>query len=148
MDLIDFATRTETEEGKTLAEALLGAVKYNRTSASMSNAYGLSIYFPYQKVSRVDGMVNTYKAIGMDDSYSKCIQEFAALETAGQAVAGGSQTSSPLPGLLGQFTGGGGSGLDVGSLLSGFLGGGFSSIPGLDRSNTNFLHVLLHQKHI
>ncbi|MBQ7505920.1 MAG: peptidase C11 [Lachnospiraceae bacterium] len=139
VDLVDFATRTETEEGRALAEALRGAVKYNRTSSSMSNAYGLSVYFPYRKVSRVDGMVNTYKDIGMDASYAKCIQEFAALETAGQAAAGGSEASSPLPGLLGQFTGGGSGGLDVGSLLSSFLGGGFSSIPGLDRSNTNFL---------
>ena len=139
VDLVDFATRTETEEGRALAEALRGAVKYNRTSSSMSNAYGLSVYFPYRKVSRVDGMVNTYKDIGMDASYAKCIQEFAALETAGQAAAGGSEASSPLPGLLGQFTGGGSGGLDVSSLLSSFLGGGFSSIPGLDRSNTNFL---------
>lgn len=137
IDLCDFATRTETAEGEALKEAILGAVKYNRTSASMSNAYGLSIYFPYQKVSRVDGMVDTYKAIGMDDSYARCIQDFAALETVGQAAAGGTAGSSPLPGLLGEFTGG--SGLDIGSLLGSFLGGDFSSIPGLDRSNTGFL---------
>ena len=51
VDLIDFAQRLETEEGKALADALLGCVKYNRTGSNMTNAYGLSIYFPYKKAS-------------------------------------------------------------------------------------------------
>ena len=51
IDLVDFAEKIGTNEAQQLAEALMGAVKYNRTSSNMTNAYGLSIYFPYQQIS-------------------------------------------------------------------------------------------------
>ncbi len=144
VDLVDFAQRVGTDEGKGLAEALLGAVKYNRTSRNMTNAFGLSIYFPYKKASKVDSMVNTYKAIGMDEEYAKCIQDFAALEVAGQVASGG--TSSPLGAIFGEIAGSGsssGSSLDsvavISELLSGFMGSDFSSIAGLSSANTGFL---------
>ena len=54
VDLVHLARNLGTKEGQTLADTLLGAVKYNRTSSNMTNAYGLSIYFPYRKVSMVD----------------------------------------------------------------------------------------------
>ena len=77
-----------TEEGRALA-ASKSAVKYNRTSSNMTNAYGVSIYFPYQRTSYVDSACSTYSRIDMDDSYGKCIRQFASLETSGQIAAGG-----------------------------------------------------------
>ena len=94
VDLVHLAKNLGTKEGDALAEALLGAVKYNRTSSNMTNAYGVSIYFPYRKSSGVNQAVSTYRAIGLDDSYSQCIRDFAAIQQAGQAGSGGS--GSPL----------------------------------------------------
>ena len=149
VDLAHLAQNLGTEEGKDLAEALMSAVKYNRTSSNMTNAYGLSIYFPYKKTSSVDEMVDTYEAIGMDDEYARCIQEFASLEVSGQTAAGG--TSSALPSLLGSLLGGvtgGNSGSTsasgstevISELLGSFLSGQLSNIVGMDKSNTAFLN--------
>ncbi len=136
IDLVHLAQNMGTTEGKALAEALLGAVKYNRTSSNMTNAYGVSIYFPYRQSSSVDKAVTTYQQIGMDADYTRCIRQFASMEVSGQAASGGTQ--SPLTAL----TGSGGS--DVGAqlltgLLENFLGGDLSAIAGLDKSNTGFL---------
>ncbi len=145
VDLAHLAQNLGTEEGKELAEAILSAVKYNRTSSNMTNAYGLSIYFPYKKASSVDQAVDTYAAIGMDSEYARCIQEFASLEVGGQSVTGG--TTSALPSLLGSLLGGttgstsssGGSDM-VSQMLGSFLSGQLSNIAGFDKSNTNFLN--------
>ena len=88
IDLVDFANNMGTPEGKSLAKALQNAVKYNRTGGSIKNAYGLSIYFPYKRANKVKQMVSTYQAIGMDEEYTRCIQEFASLEVSGQVSAG------------------------------------------------------------
>lgn len=149
VDLAHLAENLGTEEGKGLAEAILSAVKYNRTSANMTNAYGLSIYFPYKKTYTVDQMVETYEAIGMDGEYGQCIKEFASLEVSGQAVNGG--TTSALPSLLGSLLGGvtgensgssasGGGAEVITELLGSFLSGQLQNIVGLDKSNTNFLN--------
>ena len=146
VDLVSFAIRMGTQEGADLAQALLGAVKYNRTSSNMTDAYGLSIYFPYQKVSQVDNAVATMEAIGMDDDYMRYIQQFASLETGGQAVSGGA--SSPLFSLLGGSYGSGSAGSYGGSagsadmisqLLGGLLGGDLGGVAGLTGSNSSFL---------
>ena len=141
VDLVHLAQNMGTKEGEDLADALLGAVKYNRTSSNMTNAYGISIYFPYKKVSKVDQAVNTFEAIGMDEEYMRCIQEFASLEVSGQVTTGG--TSSQVPSLLGTFTGssssGSGSSDVIAELLGGFLAGQLNNITGLDRSNTGFV---------
>ena len=84
IDLIDFAIKMDNESGTELASSLKGAVKYNKTSSNMTNAYGLSIYFPYRQTSKVDNMVDTYDEIGMDESYSNCIQKFASMAYYGQ----------------------------------------------------------------
>lgn len=157
VDLIHLASNLAGDSSKPLMDSILSAVKYNRTSANMTNAYGISIYFPYQKAEYVDHMVNTYEAIGMDAAYGRCISQFAALETSGQAVAGGSQSASPLPSLLSVL--GGMAGADpgtagfgspasgqqitgqlAGQLLTTFLAnGGADMIAGLGRDNTAFL---------
>lgn len=139
VDLVDLAENMGTEEGKALSQVLRDAIKYNLTSRSMTDSWGISIYFPYKKLSSVDSMVKTYEAIGMDAEYARCIQDFASLEASGQAASGG--TSSPLPTLLG--TGSSyGSGSDaelLAQLLGSFLSGGYQVISGLDSSNTGFL---------
>ena len=138
IDMVDFAKNMGTSGGKTLAKALQNAVKYNRTGGSISHAYGLSIYFPYQRANKVKQMVSTYQAIGMDEEYTRCIQEFASLEVSGQVSAGtslsnygsGAYASQDLLGsLLGQG-GGYSSSYSTGGLtelLGGLYGGGSSS---------------------
>ena len=136
IDLVHFAKNMGTKEGKELAEALQGAIKYNRTGGGMSNAYGLSIYFPYKKTSNVNQAVSTYKAIGMDDEYTRCIQEFASLEVSGQLSSGSTPqsfgSSNAMSGLMESLMGGGGSYSSIGgsysnggleSLLGGYYGG-------------------------
>lgn len=140
IDLVDLCEKLGTSEGKELSKALRGAVKYNKTSSSMTNAYGVSIYFPYQKASYVDTMCDTYEEIGMDDDYAQCIREFASLEVSGQAAAGG--TSSPIPSLFGTGSSSGtpDSAELIGQLLGAFLSnGGGGLISGLSGGNTGFL---------
>ena len=146
VDLVHLAGNLGTKEGRELANALLGAVKYNRTSSNMTNAYGLSIYFPYQKTSSVQTAVNTYQAIGMDEEYLRCIQQFASMEVSGQAVSGGA--SSPLGALLGGYAGypagQSGSSSTVGAdmisqMLSSLLGGDLGGVSGLTSGNSGFL---------
>ena len=138
VDLVNLAENVGTAEGKALASSLKNAVKYNKTSSNMTNAYGVSIYFPYQRSSYVDKACKTYDKIGMDSEYARCIKQFAKVETGGQIAAGG--TGSPLDALFGMGGSSSSSGSSdmIGSLLSSFLGGG-RSIAGLDDSNTDFM---------
>ena len=140
VDLVDFANRIGTVEAKELANTLKSAIKYNQTSSNMTNAYGLSIYFPYKKASKVDSMVNTYEDIGMDEEYAKCIQSFASLEVAGQVASGG--TGSAMPSLFGDMSSsssGTASAEMITQLLTSFLSSDFSSVSGLSSTNTAFL---------
>ena len=125
VDLVSLADALGSQEGNALADAVLSAVKYNRTGSGMSDAYGLSIYFPYQNLNRVDTMTSTYADIGMDDSYSDCVRAFAKMEASGQAASGGisspfSMLSSGSYSSLGADT--------INDLLNVFLGGDLSSI--------------------
>lgn len=144
VDLVHLAENTGLKEGTELAEAIRGAVKYNRTSLNMSNAYGLSIYFPYRSSAKyVDSMSKTYNEIGMDADYTTCIRQFASLQVSGQAAGGG--TGNPYNSLFGDYAGQF-SGMDststdelIGALFSSFLGGDYSSISGLSSSGASFL---------
>ena len=152
IDLVHFAGNIGNAEGRELSRVLLGAVKYNRTSSNMNNAYGLSIYFPYRKLSSVDKAVQTYSDIGLDESYSQCIREFASMETAGQAATGGySSPFSSLFGDLGQYglsgsagsygygSPAGGYGSSAGSSSGGFgssAGGAYSASDSAELINT------------
>ena len=137
VDLVHLAKNLGTKEGDALADALLGAVKYNRTSSNMTNAYGISIYFPYRKSSGVDKAASTFNQIGMDKGYIQCIRQFASLEVSGQAASGG--TGSPLSSLLGNLGGSSGGAGDITAILGELLGGSFGRIAGLDEGNTDFL---------
>lgn len=138
VDLVNLAQNMKTPEGEELAKALQGAVKYNRTSLNMADAYGVSIYFPYQRTSYVDKACQNYSAIGMNDEYSKCIRKFASLETSGQIQAGGSSNAgSSLFDMLGGSSGGGSD--SISNLLGAFFGGRSHVIDDLDESNTDFM---------
>ena len=130
VDLVHLAKNLGTKEGEALSKVLLSAVKYNRTSADMTNAYGLSIYFPYRKTAAVSRAASTFERIGMDDAYTQCIRQFADVVDSGQAVSGGSD--SPLPALLGMLDGAGSGGDDISALLASVLGG-----RSLDMENAN-----------
>lgn len=144
VDLVHLALNTGLKEGEALSKAIRSAVKYNRTSVNMSNAYGLSIYFPYRSSAKyVDSMSRTYSEIGMDADYTSCIRQFASLQVSGQAAQGGS--GSPYDTLFGDYAGSF-SGMDstgtgdlIGALLTGFLGGDYSSVSGMSSSGSSFL---------
>lgn len=122
VDLAHMAKNLGTQEGLALVDSLLGAVKYNRTSSNMTNAFGLSIYFPYRKTSTVGQAVSAFEQIGMDQSYTRCIRQFADVAASGQAVSGA--PGSPLPSLLGTLGGSLGSDMgDISALLGELLGG-------------------------
>jgi peptidase C11, clostripain len=110
----------------------------------MSNSYGLSIYFPYEKLSKVDRMVQTYGDIGMDSEYTKMIQQFATLQASGQIVGGGETTpANTVTGNYQGSTSGSFSAADIDSLIASLISGSISSESlaniGLDTSSIGFL---------
>lgn len=151
VDLVNFAENLGNDESIELAGILKNAIKYNRTSSGMTNAYGLSIFFPYKSAKYVDMVTNTYSAIGMDADYAQCIKSFARLEVCGQAGTGG--YASPYGSLFGSSSGSyspysvydysdsygssdsyssySSSSDMISSLLGNFLGGDYSSILGI-----------------
>ena len=140
VDLVDMARRIGGKESDELVSVLLSAVKYNRTSTNMSNAYGLSMYFPYQQIRKVNSAIQAYQAIGMDEEYLRCIRDFASVETGGQAASGGA--SSGLSSLLSGYISGGQSATSqdmVSSILGGLLGGQFNGVSGLSGDLGSFL---------
>ena len=148
VDLIHFAKNLGTDEAKALEKALLGAIKYNKTSSDVTNAYGVSIYFPCKSTKYVKNAVNTYDKIGLDNSYSNCIKTFASMTASGQIAAGGnSGSASALLGVLGgasasqAYSGSGDMTTEIISgLLSSFLGGrSMTTIDGIDESNMDFM---------
>ena len=138
IDLVSFANGVGTDEAKELVDVMLGAVKYNQTSSNMTDAYGLSIYFPYRKLSYVDKASSLYNSLGLDDDYMKACQEFASLETGGQAASGGS--TNPLYSLFGDLSGYGSYG-SFGSSGSGYgtsSGSGYGSGYGYGSSGSSY----------
>ncbi len=142
IDLVNFANSIGTDEAKALSETVMDAVKYNRTSNSITNAYGVSMYFPLRKASQVGTVSAINNQIGVDSEYTKCMQAFAGLETTGQAAAGGQ--GSAFGSLLGMGGTGSSSGATsggdaIGTLLNAFLGGG-RSIEGMDSEDVQFMN--------
>ena len=150
IDLVDFANRLGTSEAGALSRTLRSSIKYNRST--ISNAYGLSIYFPYETTNAVKPAISTYNQVGMDEAYTKCISSFASLAGSGQLVAstgssGGYGGASPLGALLGAYTGSGGSasaGLPINpgsvmQLLSALSSGGRSLPAELDWMDTQLV---------
>ena len=132
VDLVNLADNLGTDTAEQMAGAVLSAVKYNQVSGSMSNAYGLSIYFPYKNLRYVDAMTDTYKEIGIDDTYSDCIRSFAKMEASGQAVQSSQSPIEILSGGTYQSLGSN----EIGQLISALLGGDLS---GTDIGEGRFL---------
>ena len=143
VDLIDLANRIGTSASSSLAKALKGCVKYNRTSISRS--YGVSIYFPYENTRTVNSAVASYNALGIDSDYTNCIKSFASLELGGQIAGAATQTSSTsgdfLSGILSSFAGGGSSTSPL-SLLTGAFGSGSSASSGFPVDPSTILSLL------
>ncbi|MDO4489458.1 MAG: clostripain-related cysteine peptidase [Lachnospiraceae bacterium] len=107
VDLTDLARRINTESSRALAAAIQSAVKYNRTSSNISNAYGLSIYFPNKKPGTVSNAVQINNALGLENEYSNCIKAYASLQIPAQSVAQSmGNTGNPFDILLGGSNGG------------------------------------------
>ena len=105
VDLVDFCSRLGTREARELAASIQNAVKYNKTN-NVSNAHGLSIYFPHSSLRAINSMLHLYEAIGMDPNWSEGVRTYATLESSGQIVANagpsyGSSSGSLIDLLLG-----------------------------------------------
>ena len=138
IDLVDFANRIGTDEARELSQTLQSCIKYNKTT--ISNAYGLSIYFPYETTNSVKSAVSTYNQVGIDETYTKCITSFASLASSGQlpAATASGGGSSPLGALFGSA----GSAISADSvmqLLSAFAGGGRSLPADMDWVDTELV---------
>ncbi len=144
VDLVDFSKKLNTAEGNELAQTIINAVKYNKTSQSITNAYGISAYFPLKKMSKVDQAADIYDDIGMDSEYTSCIKNFASLQLGGQAA--GSSPSSPLPSLLGTLIqsasslSGSSQQSTMMSLFGGMLSGNFGNVAGMTQAAAGFLN--------
>jgi len=93
VDMVDMASQINTPEAMELTRSLMHAIKYNNTTSDMSNAYGLSVYFPYRSTQYVNLALQVYDAIDMDKNYASCVRSFATYTGAGQAAAGGSSSA-------------------------------------------------------
>ena len=105
IDLVDFCNRLGSPEGAHLAEAVRSAVKYNRTG-NVSDAYGLSIYFPYSSLRSVNSMISLCEDIGVDSGWTEGLRTWATMEQSGQIAASpssgwGSSSGSLIDILLG-----------------------------------------------
>ena len=152
IDLIDFCNRLGSAESAQLASALSSCVKYNKST--ISRAYGVSIYFPYESSKNVNSAISTYNSIGLDDSYSSFIKDFASMQQGGQfasagsnAYGSGSFTSGDMSDLLGTLLGSYGSSgysssssysANATSSLLGSLMGGYSSPYGGSSSSAGY----------
>lgn len=158
IDLIHFAENLGTAEGRTLVDVLRGCIKYNRTSTNITNANGVSIYFPYNRLSTMDSMLQAYDQIGIPAEYRECIRSYASVAAGGQITSSGGGISGGLGGgmlgsLLGSLLGGAGGGSPgssagssgtggLGDILGSFLSGGdLSGITGLAGGGTGWLDV-------
>ncbi len=101
VDAVDFAQNMGNNEGKAFAKAVLGSVKYNKVSRNMTNAYGLSIYFPYANAQYASTVESVYNAIGICTEYTDAVQKYASLEMSGQFLSGGGSPFNSLFGLFG-----------------------------------------------
>ena len=93
VDMIDMTSQINTPEALDLTRSLMSAVKYNNTTSDMSNAYGLSVYFPYRSLKYVNMALQVYDEIEMDKNYANCVRSFATYASSGQIAGGGSSSA-------------------------------------------------------
>ena len=93
VDMVDMASQINTPEALELTRSLMSAIKYNNTTSDMSNAYGLSVYFPYRSTRYVNMALEVYDEIDMDKDYANCVRSFASYAAAGQVASGGNSSA-------------------------------------------------------
>lgn len=154
VDLVDFCQNLNTKESKRLADAVQSCVKYNRVNG-MTNAYGLSIYFPNASLKSVNSMIQICEDIGVDSDWTDGIRAYATLEQSGQVMANngysyGSGSGSLLDVLLGSGSSGNGSysyssssGSSGGSFLGSLLGEAASGSYSQSTDTGSLLNTLL-----
>ncbi len=120
IDIVHFCENIGTQSAKELADAVKSCVKYNRVN-NMTNAYGLSIYFPYRTAGQVNTVMTLYDRIGMEAAYSDAVRSFATLESSGQVYSSG--TSNSMFDLLGGAPASNGQTYDMYDFLNVLLGG-------------------------
>ncbi len=111
-----------TTEAGAFADVLRGCIKYNRTTTNITNSNGVSIFFPYDRLSQLNPMLKTYDEIGIADEYSECIRSYASVAAGGQITSSGS--GNMLDVLLGGLSGGTQTTPTSGSSGAGGLGAG------------------------
>ena len=110
IDLVDFCNRLGSAQSKELADAVRSAVKYNRVN-NVSNAYGLSVYFPNSSLKSVNSMISLCTDIGVDSGWTDGLRTYAAVEQSGQIAASSAQSWGNSSGsLIDILLGSGGSG--------------------------------------
>ena len=92
VDLIDLANNFNVSGSDELVKALKSAIKYNKTY-NINNSYGLSVYFPYSSLSKVNSMIKIYDDINMDEDYAGVVKSFATYASSGQIVTQNSGSS-------------------------------------------------------
>jgi len=93
VDLIDLAENIDSSTARQFVTTLNQCVSYNRTSANISQAHGLAIYFPYDELKHVSEMLGIYDQIGMSTEYRALVQKFANLVIGGQITTSGSSNA-------------------------------------------------------
>jgi hypothetical protein len=101
VDLIDLANNIDSVQARQLIDTLRQSISYNRTSANITKANGLAIYFPYDELKNFSAMLAVYDQIGMSEEYTALISKFANLVVGGQITTSGSNSA------FGSLTGGG-----------------------------------------
>ncbi len=120
IDVVHFCENIGTASALELAEAVKSCVKYNRVN-NMTNAYGLSIYFPYRTTNKVNAVAQLYNNIGMEEAYTDAVRSFATMEGSGQIYS--NQTQNSLFDMLGGSPSSNGQTYDVDEFLNLLLGG-------------------------
>jgi hypothetical protein len=129
VDMVGLSANMNTDAGNELAQALMSAIKYN--NSNVSDAYGLSVYFPYRTTKYLSTVLDVYDDIDMNEDYSNCIRSFASYQGAGQISSGGShyayQSTDGYDSSSGYYSSD--SADVIFQLFDLFLNGGYSSEP-------------------
>ncbi len=153
VDLVHLILNLGTAEGKALAEDVKNAVKYNRTGSSMTNAYGLSIFFPQNRAAYVSKAAALYEETGLDSEYAKAIKDYASQQMLGQQAAvnyggGSSNALGSLLSLVGTYASAAGRSVDLeedqfdGNALVWYRGEDGSHRMSLAENQWNLVHDL------
>ena len=83
-DLVDFATQVDNSKSEELIKAVKEAIVYNKTTDLVTNANGMSIYFPYSALEYYAQMTEVFPRIGISDKYIGVLTQFANIIAGGQ----------------------------------------------------------------